>query len=310
MNNNDTVNRSEPAHKSIDTPSGRISYTDAGSGPVLLFVHGVLMNKHLWRHQIDDLSDIRRCIALDLLAHGDTEIRADQDVSVTANAAMIAEFLDALDIDRVDIVGNDSGGGICQIFAALHPDRVRTLTLTDCDASDNWPPAAFQPFVDMAVAGGLHDALTAMLTDTSRYRAPEALGPAYQDPASVTDADIKIYLTPFLRTEQRTRDLQRFLAAFDNRHTLAIESQLRTLRAPTLIVWGTDDAYFPTRWAHWLAATIPGAGTPVDVPGARLFFVEERPQALTAPLREHLLVHDETPTSSPSSTAGGHGASA
>ena len=307
---NDTVDRSGSIRRSVNTPSGRISYVDVGSGPVLLFVHGVLMNKHLWRHQMHELSDVRRCIALDLLAHGDTEISADQDVSVTANATMIAEFLDALGIADVDIVGNDSGGGICQIFAALHPGRVRTLTLTDCDASDNWPPAAFQPFVDMAVAGGLHDALTAMLTDTSRYRAPDALGPAYQDSASVSDADIATYLTPFLRTEQRTRDLQRFLAAFDNRHTLAIENQLRALRAPTLIVWGTDDAYFPTRWAHWLADTIPGAGTPVEVPGARLFFVEEHPQALTAPLRAHLLAHDDPPASSPSSTAGGHGAPA
>jgi pimeloyl-ACP methyl ester carboxylesterase len=302
--NNDTVNGSEPSHRSIDTPSGRISYTDVGSGPVLLFVHGVLMNKHLWRHQIQDLSDIRRCIAIDLLAHGDTEITTDQDVSVTANAAMVAEFLDALGIDRVDIVGNDSGGGICQIFAALNPDRVRTLTLTDCEASDNWPPTAFQPFVDIAAAGGLHDTLTAMLTDTSRYRAPEALGPAYQDPASVSDAEIEIYLSPFLRTEQRTRDLQRFLAAFDNRHTLAIENQLRALRAPTLIVWGTDDVYFPIRWAHWLAETIPGARTPVEVPGARLFFVEEQPQALTAPLRAHLRSHGAARAPTSSSTAG------
>jgi len=162
----------------------------------------------------------------------------------------------------------------------------------------------------MAVAGGLHDALTAMLTDTSRYRAPQALGPAYEDPASVSDADIETYLTPFLRTEQRTRDLQRFLAAFDNRHTLAIENQLRAVGAPTLIVWGTDDVYFPIRWAHWLAETIPGAGTPVEVPGARLFFVEEQPQALAAPLRAHLLAHGAGPAPSASSPSVGHSAPA
>lgn len=304
----DTSNGVELAHSgSIETPSGRISYTEVGSGPVLLFVHGVLMNKHLWRHQLQHFSDIRRCIAIDLLAHGDTQIDADQDVSVTANAAMITEVLDALDIDRVDIVGNDSGGGICQIFAALNPHRVRTLTLTDCDASNNWPPAAFQPFVDVAVAGGLNEALSAMLADKSRYRSPEALGPAYQDPDSVTDADIEVYLTPFLRTDQRTRDLQRFLAAFDNRHTLAIESQLRALQAPTLIVWGTDDVYFPIRWAHWLAATIPGAAAPVEVPGGRLFFVEEHPRALTAPLRAHVLGHGAAPMPSSSPSAGDRG---
>src|ERR1700687_6427756 len=102
--------------RSIETPSGRISYAEAGSGPVALFIHGVLLNKHLWRHQLSGLSDIRRCIAVDLLAHGDTEITPEQDVSVTTNAEMPAEVLDALQIDQVDLVGNDSGGGICQIF--------------------------------------------------------------------------------------------------------------------------------------------------------------------------------------------------
>src|SRR6266567_7615258 len=97
---------------SVQTPSGRISYAEAGSGPVALFVHGVLLNKHLWRHQLAELSAVRRCIAVDLLAHGDTEIAPGQDVSVTANATMLGEMLDALQIDRIDLIGNDSGGGI------------------------------------------------------------------------------------------------------------------------------------------------------------------------------------------------------
>jgi pimeloyl-ACP methyl ester carboxylesterase len=84
---------------SVETPSGRISYASAGFGPVALFVHGVVLNKHLWRHQLAGLSDIRRCIAVDLLAHGDTEITPDQDVSVTANAKMLKEVLDAMMID-------------------------------------------------------------------------------------------------------------------------------------------------------------------------------------------------------------------
>jgi pimeloyl-ACP methyl ester carboxylesterase len=273
--------------RSIDTPSGRISYAEAGSGPVALFVHGVLLNKHLWRHQMADLADIRRVIALDLLAHGDTEIAPDQDVSVTANANMLREFLDALKIDKVDLIGNDSGGGISQIFAANNPERVRTLTLTDCDAHDNWPPEAFRPFVEMTKAGGLKDTLNALVTDKSVYRSPNALGPAYEWPEKVTDSDIDIYLRPHLRSEQRTRDLQRFVVAFDNKHTVAIESKLRQLRAPTLIVWGTDDVYFPIKWAHWLAKTIPSAKEPVVLEGARLFFPEERPETLNKLLRAH-----------------------
>jgi pimeloyl-ACP methyl ester carboxylesterase len=77
--------------KTIETPSGRIAFAEAGTGPVALFVRGVLLNKHLWRHQLAALSDIRRCIAVDFLAHGDTEIGPDQDVSVTVNAHMLNE---------------------------------------------------------------------------------------------------------------------------------------------------------------------------------------------------------------------------
>src|SRR6266567_9047198 len=126
-----TESKLSATRNSVQTASGRISYTEQGTGPVALFVHGVLLNGHLWRHQLEDLCDIRRCIAVDLLAHGDTEITPDQDVSVTANAKMLKEFLDALHIDKVDLVGNDSGGGITQIFAALYPERVRSLTLTN-----------------------------------------------------------------------------------------------------------------------------------------------------------------------------------
>src|SRR5438477_9357458 len=217
--------RAAATRRNVDTPSGRISYSEAGTGPAALFVHGVLLNGYLWRHQLADLSDMRRCIAVDLLAHGDTEIAPDQDVSVTANAKMLGEFLDALNIDQVDLVGNDSGGGIAQIFATLFPERMRSLTLTDCDTHDNWPPEAFRPFLAMAASRGLRGTLDAMLSDKSVYRSPQALGPAYEHPERVSDETIEQYLRPFVRSEQRTRDLQRFLGAFDNKYTLAIEAR-------------------------------------------------------------------------------------
>jgi len=279
--------KSSPIERSVQTPSGRISYTEQGTGPVALFVHGVLLNGYLWRHQLADLSDMRRCIAVDLLAHGDTEIAAHQDVSVTANAKMLKEFLDALNIDQVDLVGNDSGGGIAQIFAALYPERVRTLTLTDCDTHDNWPPDAFKPFLAMAAAGGLRGTLEALLADKNVYRSSQALGPAYEHPEQLSDDSIERYLRPLVRTEQRTRDLQRFLAAFDNKHTLAIEDRLKTLKAPTLIVWGTDDVYFDVKWSHWLAENIPGTRRRVELKGARIFFPEERWEEFDRELRSH-----------------------
>ena len=279
--------KSSPVHRTVQTPSGLISYTEQGTGPVALFVHGVLLNGHLWHNQLADLSDIRRCIAVDLLAHGDTEIASDQDVSVTANAKMLREFLDALHIDQVDLVGNDSGGGISQIFAALYPERVRSLTLTDCDTHDNWPPEAFKPFLAMAAAGGLRGTLDAILSDKNVYRSSGALGPAYEHPELVNDDTIEGYLRPFLRSEQRLHDLERFLAAFDNKHTLAVENRLKTLKAPTLIVWGTDDIYFDIKWSHWLADNIPGTRRRVELQGARIFFPDERWQEFDKELRSH-----------------------
>lgn len=280
--------------RKVATPSGDISYVEHGSGLVALFVHGVLLNGYLWRHQLAQLGDLRRCIAVDLLAHGNTEISATQDVSVTANAHMLAQFLDALKIDQVDLVGNDSGGGICQIFAALYPKRVRSLALTNCDAHDNWPPEAFKPFVAMVAAGGLPETLNTLLADKSVYRSPQALGPAYERPEAVADDTIETYLRPLTRSAQRTRDVERFVNAFDCRHTVEVEKQLRLVQAPTLIAWGTDDIYFDLKWSHWLEMAIPGTKRRVELESARLFFPEERWSEFNKELKAHWIASSRT----------------
>jgi pimeloyl-ACP methyl ester carboxylesterase len=271
----------------VDTPSGRISYVEHGSGPAALFVHGVLLNGYLWRHQLAALSDVRRCIAVDLMAHGHTEISATQDVSVTANAHMLAQFLHALRIDQVDLVGNDSGGGICQIFAALYPTRIRSLVLTDCDAHDNWPPEAFKGFVSMVGRGGLAGTLGAMLADKSVYRSPQALGPAYERPEAVSDDTIETYLRPHTRSPERLHQLERFVNAFDCRHTVTIETALKSMQAPTLIAWGTDDIFFDLKWSHWLEKAIAGARRRIEIKGGRIFFPEERAGEFNEAVRAH-----------------------
>jgi pimeloyl-ACP methyl ester carboxylesterase len=273
--------------RTVQTASGSISYVEHGSGPAALLVHGVLLNGYLWRHQLAQLGDVRRCIAVDLMAHGHTEISGTQDVSVTANAHMLAQFLDALKLDQVDLVGNDSGGGICQIFAALHPKRVRSLVLTNCDAHDNWPPEAFKGFVGMVAAGGLAGTLNAMLADKLVYRSPQALGLAYERAQDVTDDTIETYLLPHVRSPQRTHDLERFVGAFDSRQTVSIENALKCLQAPTLIAWGTDDIFFHVKWSHWLEETIPGTKRRVEFAGGRIFFPEERPGEFNRELRAH-----------------------
>jgi pimeloyl-ACP methyl ester carboxylesterase len=280
-----TSKQFEAAKKFVETPSGRIAYAEAGKGPVALFVHGVLVNSWIWRHQLGGLADVRRCIAIDTLAHGATEVSDAQAVSTEAQATMLAQFLDALKIDKVDLVGNDGGGAVCQIFAVNNPHRLRSLTLTDCDTHDNWPPVAFQGFVDMVAAGGLRDTLSAMLADKNVFRG--ALGPCYENAAAVTDETIDAYLQPYFSKPNRIRGLERFVGAFDCAQTVAIERKLRLIEAPTQILWATDDVYFDKKWAHWLGERISGTKRVVEVEGARLFFFEERAKWFNDQLRSH-----------------------
>ncbi len=274
--------------KSVSTPYGEIAYVEKGSGPAALFVHGVLLNGYLWRDSIEALSSTRRCIALDLMGHGATKTPAEADMSFDAQAAMIASFLDAVGIDQVDLVANDSGGGIAQIFAANNPQRIRSLVLTNCDTHDNYPPPGLGPLIGAAKAGQL------AAIGKNWIENPEALqssfGVAYERPDQFTEERVQervqMYLVPLFANEEATRKLERFIASEeDNTPNVRIEPKLRQLEAPTLIMWGTDDIFFDKKWAYWLKDTIPGAREVIEVPGGRVFFPEERPEFFAEQVR-------------------------
>jgi pimeloyl-ACP methyl ester carboxylesterase len=278
----------------VTTRVGDIAYVDRGKGPVALFVHGVFLNSYLWRHVIDRLAGERRCIALDLLAHGDSPAAPDQDVSFRAEAEMLEAFCEALDLDQVDLVANDSACAIAQIFAVRHPERLRSLTLTNGDTHDNYPPAAFAPTVDLAAAGVFSAQREAFLADPELLRA--GFGAAYEDVGKVASETLATYVRPLLANPEATRNLERWLVALkDNSQTTEIAPLLRKLDVPTLIVWGTGDAFFPVAWAYWLKGAIPGARRVVELEGAKLLFPEERPGELVEALREHWRAIARTP---------------
>lgn len=273
-----------------EVTSGRIAYIEDGQGPAALFIHGVPLNGYHWRHVIARLRDRRRCIAIDLMGLGHTEISTTQDVSFTAQAKMVLEVMDALGLDQVDLVGNDSGGAIAQIFAASHPDRLRSLVLTNCDVHDGWPPSQVLPLIERARKGSLAPIFQQLCDrpDLARERyaqgKPVALFRSYADPSILTDQLIRAYLQPILSSPQRIRAFERYWLAFDNRHTVAVHERLKALHVPTLIVWGLQDIFFDKKWAYWLSDTIPGARPVVEVEDARLFFPEDRPQKLAEPM--------------------------
>jgi pimeloyl-ACP methyl ester carboxylesterase len=269
----------------VTTRVGEVAYVEKGEGPAALFVHGVFLNSHYWRHVIDRLSGERRCLALDLLGHGDTPATPDQDVSFRAEAALLEAFCEALGLAQVDLVANDSGCAIAQIFAARHPERIRTLTLTNGDTHDNYPPADFAQTVEMAKAGVFSAQREAFAADVGLLRG--GFGAGYENIDAVSDETLRTYVGPLLRTPEATRTLERWLVSIaDHSQTTEIEPQLRQLQAPTLIVWGTGDAFFPLKWAYWLKETIPGARQVVELEGAKLFFPEERPGELADAVRE------------------------
>ncbi len=275
-----------------DVKSGRIAYFEKGQGPVALFVHGVPINGYHWRHVIERVQHRRRCVAVDLMGLGYTEIAPAQDVSFTCQARMLAEVLDALGIDKVDLVGNDSGGAIAQIFAANHPERLRSLVLTNCDVHDGWPPPQVLPLMEHSRKGTLapifQDTLDRPDLARDRYARGESapLFRSYADPSILTDELIRLYLQPLLSSQQRIEAFQRYWLGFDNKHTVAIHPQLKQLQVPTLIVWGLKDIFFDKKWAYWLKDTIPGAKRVVEIEDARLFFPEDRPDEFVTPLVE------------------------
>jgi pimeloyl-ACP methyl ester carboxylesterase len=273
-----------------EVKSGRIAWFEQGAGPPALFIHGVPLNGFHWRHIIDRVGQRRRCIAIDLMGLGYSEIAPTQDVSFTAQAQMIAEVLDALGIAQVDLVANDSGGAIAQIFAAHNPHRLTSLVLTNCDVHDGWPPPQVLPLMERSRNGTLAEVFRPMLErpDLARERFGRGesvpLFRSYADPSILTDALIRLYLQPLLSSPQRIDAFQRYWLGFDNSHTTVIHGALKTLDVPTLIVWGLQDIFFDRKWAFWLKDTIPGARRVVEVDDARLFFAEDRPDALAAPL--------------------------
>jgi pimeloyl-ACP methyl ester carboxylesterase len=272
----------------VDTPHGRIAYVERGRGPVALLIHGALLNGYQWRHQLSGLSDIRRVIALDTLGMGHTQVRPGQSLALVDQAAMFRTFLDALDIAEVDLVGNDSGGGAAQIFAARNPERIRTLTLTNCEVDDHDDGnPAFTRFRDSVASGSLIKALQAATSRTDIGR--KVFAAAYQHPEQLSDDTLRTYATPLVASPERIELLVSYVAAITKRDLIEIRAELEALPAPTLVLWGNADGFFPMAMAHWLRDHLARVTEVVEIDGARVFWPEERPALLNGKLREHWL---------------------
>jgi len=275
------VLRFKAERKYLDLAENRIAYADRGAGPVALFLHGFPLNGYQWRGALDRLSDRRRCIAPDLMGLGYTEVSKTQDLSPQAQSAMLVALLDAMSVPSVDLIANDSGGTIAQLFAVQHPTRVRTMLLTNCDVHENSPPPQMAGSIAKARAGVYDQKIALHLDDRAYARSASGIGgAAYMDPASFSDDALEYYFKPLVASPERRSQLNRYLAAFEPNPLPAIETALGRSAIPTRMVWGTADPLFPVQWAEWLDRTLPRSRGIRLVEGGRLFWPEERPDIL------------------------------
>lgn len=272
----------------VDTRFGRIAYVERGKGPVALFLHGFPLSSFQWRGAIDRLSADRHCVAPDAMGLGYTEVASGQSLAPNAQADMLVEFLDRLSIDRVDLIANDSGGAIAQLFVSQHADRVRTLLLTNCDVEIQSPPAALLPLIKLA-----HDGLYPDLylepwlrhKDVARSRTAGLGGMCYADPAHPTDAAIEQYLGPLVASAERKALVNRYLIGLEENPLQGLEPLLGVCRVPTRIVWGMADTIFSQDSPKYLSEILLNVTGIRRIPEGKLFFPEEYPNVIAEEAR-------------------------
>ena len=272
------------ARKFAETAFGRIAYVENGAGPAALFVHGFPLNGFAWRGALDDLAATRRCIALDLMGLGYTEVAAGQELEFDHQARMIAAFIDRLGLPQVDLVGNDTGGGISQVFAARYPARLRSLTLTNCEVHDLWPNAMLESVLGQFADPSVIVLLKAAMESPAAAR--QAFSSVYEDPERIPDEAFRTYLEPLLSSEQRSLDVRRFASLASVRVTASIAPQLKELNVPAQVVWGDADPLFDIKSVDWLKHNVGGVRRVIMVPRAKLFFPEEHPRLMSVLLQE------------------------
>jgi pimeloyl-ACP methyl ester carboxylesterase len=267
-----------------DLPCGRIAYVERGSGRAAVFLHGAPLNGFQWRGALERLAAHRRCIALDFMGLGYSEIPEQQSLAADAQAEMLAAFLDALDIRAVDVVASDSGGAVAQLFVVRYPERVRTLLLTNCDVEPDSPPPKVLPAIEMARAGTLADATAKWLTDKALARS--TFGAAvFRDPSRFADETIEYYVTPLVSTPLRRQQYHAFHLALQPNPLAGLEASLQRSQVPVRIVWGASDDIFAQRDADYLDRTFPRSQGIRRVPQAKLFFQEEFPDVIAEEAR-------------------------
>ena len=260
----------------VELPHGTVHYHESGTGAPVVFLHGYLMGARLWDPVVRLLEGEFRCLVPELPfgAHP-VPMRTGADLTTAGLGRLVADFLGALDVSDVTLVGNDSGAAVAQVVAARHAGRLGGLVLATGDAFDNYPPKPFRPLIAAARTGTL-TAVLAML----KARRPRSLPTAYgwlthgELPHDLIDQWVAAY---FADRGVRS-DLRRLTAALGNDAFMnQIATELVTFSRPALLAWAADDKFFPVEHARRLAGILPCAQLKV-IADSRTWVMRDQPE--------------------------------
>ncbi len=273
----------------VDIPAGAISYRDCGNGSPIVFVHGVAVNGDLWRQVVPRLARGHRCITPDLpWGSHSIPLHPDADLSLPGMARITAAFLDALALDDVTVVANDTGGAVAQALVGSHPDRIARLVLTSCDAFEKFPPTP-QKYLQVMAHSRL---LTWIVAYTAQFKPIQRLPTAYGFVTSrAMPPDImRSYTEPVRLNSQVRRDFRRMLRAVDTKYTFEAAARLTTFDKPALVLWAENDKIFPREHGRRLAQLLPQGRFDV-ISNSRTFIPEEQPDLLVTAIEDFLTAH-------------------
>ena len=269
--------------REVKLRQGTIRYRERGAGEPIVFVHGLLVNGDLWRKVVPLLADRYRCIAPDWpLGSHSVPLAPDADLSPTGLGQLIADFLAALDLRDVTLVGNDTGTALSQIAITEHPERIGRLVLTTGDAFDNFPPTAFKPLVGLGYAPPLLWLIEKSLRPTAVRRFSfKYLADSLKDPRILESYAGQAKFAGI------RRDVAKVLKNARSRYTKAAAEKLPELKVPALMVWATKDPFFPNEHAHKLADLIPDSRV-VEIRDSYAFVSEDQPERTAEAIAEFM----------------------
>jgi pimeloyl-ACP methyl ester carboxylesterase len=269
---------STTAKQEIHLPQGTIRCREAGEGEPLVFVHGLLVNSRLWEGVAERLQGEFRCILPDLpLGSHTIAMNPDAELGAPGQAAIVAELLEQLGLERATLVGNDSGGAISQLVATGHPARVGRLILTNCDLYENFPPKLFAYLKPAARVPGVLTGVAQTLRIPLLRRTPFAYGVLTKRP--IDGALLEEWVRPGIEDAAIRRDTRKFILGSSPNQTIEAARALESFQAPTLFAWAPEDHWFKVAQAERLAASMPDARV-VRIPDAKTFVALDQPERL------------------------------